>query len=355
MKGINEMTEQEFLEFEMIGSNFDDDWLCEHNRKFTEDCAECDESFKVQLDGEIIEPEPDKCDHGIDMFGPGYGKCSECDKVCYNTVTMSDASCHRKADGKNWKYASATNEWVPVSTSLAGTGYSTGTWSVGKSCKHFMDEFMLDDEHAIYPSAERNVPYNDKRKKEDYPDLGVYLYSGWVSDYHSKFTASPGLDVPWTNGTATREPEWPMAYIDWPDYGVPKDFDTVLKAIEWTWQHIDSGKVVETGCLGGHGRTGTFLACIMAYRGVKPGTACNEVWTRYCKEAIESKSQVELIVKVYEHYHGKKWKQSKTERDIVDILLKPPPKKGATDKYEKCIHGRLMTESCTGCDYQSAH
>ena len=87
-------------------------------------------------------------------------------------------------------------------------------------------------------------------------------------------------------------------------------------------------------------------------------TAIERVWDEYCKEAIESKSQVELIVKVYEHYHGKKWRKSKSERDGIKELTKPIVSKAAstspmTDK--KCIHGVAMDKPCTGCMYSSGN
>lgn len=353
---INDMTDEEFKAYELALDR--DDWRCDHDKPFTEDCEACDAEWPTKLDaqdvveGEIVEPE--QCDHGVELWTPGFGKCDECDKECNNTEKLTVSLCYRSVGGKRWKFNSVLNEWEPVVKVSSTPG---STWTASKKCQHFMQEFMLDDEHPIYASADRDAPYNEKREKADYPDLAVYLYSGWVSDYGNKFVASHGLEPPW-KPAPKYEPQWPMTYLDWPDWGVPKNIDDVYSAIEWTWDHIAQGKTVETGCLGGHGRTGTFLACLMAYRGTKPGTAMTEVWDKYCKEAIESKSQIELIVKVYEHYHGKKWKQSKVERDIVNELLKPAPKtttpaKTSTNTRAEtvCIHGRKLTESCTACDY----
>lgn len=363
MKDINEMTEQEWLEFEMAMDK--EDWKCEHNRLFSEDCKDCDEEWGYKtgevVTGTIVEDEtnPVKCDHGIDLNEPGYGKCSQCDSKCYNTISMSAAAIHRLANQKKWRYSNVTKAWVE----LPSQGDSNWQNVSSKSkCKHFMQEFKITDEHSIFASADRDAPYHEKRNEKDYPDVGMYLYSGWVSGL-SNFTSTTGLDVPWTNGK--KAAPWPMAYLEWHDYGVPESFDTTITVLEWTWQQILDGKRVETGCLGGHGRTGTFLALLLVKQGVKPGTACTQVWDEYCEEAIESKSQVELIVRVYEHYHGKKWKQSKIEREIINDLLKPPKKSKkstsipvvrAEDKdAPKCLHGRLMTEPCVACEYQGWH
>lgn len=350
--GVHGLTDTEWEEYELAAAKAD--YICDHGKLFTEDCEDCDNQWALKdvIEGEIVNDDPDVCDHGIDLMGPGYGKCAECDKECSNNNKMKSEFCYRKVDGKSWRYDAINLMWKPISyNSYVSSGTGTSKWQ-GKQCKHYMQEFKLDDVHSIYASAERDAPYNDKRHKSDYPDLSVYLYSGWVSDYQDKFTSSPELDVPW-QVSSKRTPEWPMTWLEWPDYSVPKNLDDVLACLEWTWEHIVQGERVETGCLGGHGRTGTFLACLLAMNGVTPGLAMGRVWNDYCEEAIESKSQMKLIVTVHEHYHGKKWRKSKTERESVDKLLAPKVvvKKVDTPDEKKCIHGRKISEPCTGCEY----
>lgn len=371
---IYDMTEDEFRSFESAIDK--DDWQCDHGRMFTEDCDACDTEWMVKEDAETVmegelvdEPAPTECDHHEPLV-PGFGKCAKCDQQAQNTAVMSPAMVYRLVKGKRWKFKD--NEWEPVYIYSETTYPVTTTPYKKKECKHFMQYFAIDGELGIYASAERDAPYNDKRSKDDYPDVGVYLYSGWVRDYEEKFVSSKGLDVPWKN-SPKYTPPWPMAYLEWPDYGVPKSMTDTIKALEWIWAAIKDGKHVETGCMGGHGRTGTLLAGLLVMQGVKPGSACQQVWDGYCEEAIESKSQVELIVKLYEHWHGKKWRKSKTERDIINELLEPPKKKATVvsvvkddkpkpamvdpskHKDARCIHGRKMDEPCTGCDYDGWH
>jgi len=198
----------------------------------------------------------------------------------------------------------------------------------------------------------------EKRKTEDYPDLGVYLYSGWV---RGQFCSTPGLDVPWATSSL-----WPMTWLDWPDYSVPYE-DELAMFVPWVLDRINEGKIVETGCLGGHGRTGTLLAMLLVQQGVKPGTAMKRVWDTYCIEAIESSKQVQAVINYYEAVHGKKWKQSKAERELVaeclDVFkpvtakkVDPSPSTGVTkvqgssSKDQRCIHYRLLSEHCHGCE-----
>lgn len=357
MTDITEMTDEEFKAFEAAIDK--GDWMCEHNRPYSADCTECDEEWMLADNGETaLEEDPSHCDHNIELMAPKYGACAECDAAASNTKKLSPSLCYRIVSGQRYKYDNRENLWVPVAKASAAT-YLTGTtytYTPKHKCKHFMDEVKLDAEHSIFASAERDAPYNDKRDKEDYPDIGVYLYSGWVSDYHSKFTSSPGLNVPWENSQKA-QPEWAMAYVDWPDYSVPTDFSTTLKVIDWTWERIEAGKVIETGCLGGHGRTGTFLACLLVAKGMTPLKAMDKVWTEYCEDAIESKSQIQLVVSVYEAKFGKQWRQSKIERDGIEGLLNPPkkasdPKGSGTTVSQRdvtCIHGRQLSEACYAC------
>jgi len=363
MVTVHSLTDDEWSAFEDVSK---ENWGCDHGRLFTEDCDACDLEWYAKDNETVIEYEPDKCDHGIDMLGPGYGKCAECDKVCYNTDKMGVAACWRMADGKKWRFNSIDNEWVEAAPGYSG--WQQGTYSSSKKCKHFMQAFELEDGLVIHASAERDAPYHDKREEQDYPDVGIYLYSGWV---RGAFSATSGLDVPW----ATKA-YWPMAWLDWPDYSVPS-FDDVVKLVPWVMERIQAGSRVETGCLGGHGRTGTLLALLLVQQGVKPGTAMNRVWDKYCIEAIESAKQVDLVIDYYEHLHGKKWRQSKAERALVKeciAVFEPKVKtqaksapvnlgkgtttKGVTqpstniEKAKVCTHYKPLDEPCVPCDYK---
>jgi protein-tyrosine phosphatase len=53
---------------------------------------------------------------------------------------------------------------------------------------------------------------------------------------------------------------------------------------------------VEVGCLGGHGRTGTALACLAVLSGHSPGDAVNWVRANYCSDAVETPEQEAFVV-----------------------------------------------------------
>jgi hypothetical protein len=85
--------------------------------------------------------------------------------------------------------------------------------------------------------------------------------------------------------------------LDWPDQGVP-----VIDPHFWTdlKNHLSSTKSkMLTFCMGGHGRTGTAVACLLVACGWKPVDAKNWIWRHYCKEAIETAQQESYIDEVY--------------------------------------------------------
>lgn len=345
-----------------VVSGDEDRWFCDHGISYKDECKKCDEEWANVADewggwegygmnkDDIIEGEVvvSVCDHNIDLGEPKFGVCEECDKEAKNTKTMAANSIWRVIDEKNYKYDAEKKEWV---RSVVTTTPSK-SWTPSKPlCKHYMQEFALENGLIVHASADRDAPANWKRNIADVPDLGVYLYSGWVRD---ELYATPGLEVPW--GIAA---SWPMAWLDWPDFSIPDDPDDALIAAQWILDNLAAGKRVETGCMGGHGRTGTMLALLLVLQGVKPGTAIERVRTTYCDEAIEGNKQIDLIVYAYESAHGKNWKKSKAERKRVEDarpVIKPsttpykPTGNTAEQNTTKCIHGKLMTEPCVACD-----
>lgn len=84
--------------------------------------------------------------------------------------------------------------------------------------------------------------------------------------------------------------------VDWPDMGAP-----ILAASFWKdlydYLKKTKGKML-IFCLGGHGRTGTALACMLVAARWKHRDAKNWIWKNYCKKAIESKTQEKYIAAV---------------------------------------------------------
>jgi protein-tyrosine phosphatase len=106
----------------------------------------------------------------------------------------------------------------------------------------------------------------DPYARENPPDFGLYLDERW-------------------------RPPWSYAFLDWPDFGVPDDPVLVLEALETLLDRARAGQRVEIGCYGGHGRTGTALACLAILCGQSQGEAVEWVRTAYCERAVETAEQ----------------------------------------------------------------
>jgi hypothetical protein len=91
------------------------------------------------------------------------------------------------------------------------------------------------------------------------------------------------------------DPPWPHAHVDWPDFGVPADPAALGRALVDLLDRARTGESVEIGCLGGHGRTGTALACLAAL--TSTATEDPVVWVRanYCEKAIETEEQEAFV------------------------------------------------------------
>jgi hypothetical protein len=111
-------------------------------------------------------------------------------------------------------------------------------------------------------------------------DADVYI--GF--DYGMRFTQR---SFPWKKGVEF--------LFEIPDMGVPGDAVEFEKMVKWTLDQLKLGKKVHCGCIGGHGRTGTFLAALCSAAG-EPD-AIRYVREHYCKKAVESARQTAFLVK----------------------------------------------------------
>jgi protein-tyrosine phosphatase len=62
-------------------------------------------------------------------------------------------------------------------------------------------------------------------------------------------------------------------------------------ALEDVLDRSRRGEHVEAGCLGGHGRTGTALACLAVLTGTPSSEAVAWVRAAYCEKAVETDEQ----------------------------------------------------------------
>lgn len=134
----------------------------------------------------------------------------------------------------------------------------TETWS---KCRHYNHPLEFPDGTMVYPSSHT---YRDEG--DEAPDFGLYLDHCW-------------------------EPVGLAGFIAWPDYDSPRFPIAAAHSIVDAYQKAQEGLWVEVGCIGGHGRTGTVLACMAVLAGVKPSNAVKWVKKNYCSHAVESTIQ----------------------------------------------------------------
>ena len=96
------------------------------------------------------------------------------------------------------------------------------------------------------------------------------------------------LDMRWL-------PTWPAEVVDWPDFGLPSDPGRAADQIVATFERARRGALVEVGCVGGLGRTGTVLACMAVLAGEPPSAAVDWVRREYNPAAVETSAQEQWV------------------------------------------------------------
>ena len=119
-----------------------------------------------------------------------------------------------------------------------------------------------------------------------FPDGTQVLASGWLERKPGGPAPDFGLylDPSWT-------PWWPAVQLEWPDFGVPSDRVVADREIRAAFERARNGERVEVACIGGHGRTGTVLACMAVLAGVPPAEAVEWVRSTYCRRAVQEPAQ----------------------------------------------------------------
>jgi protein-tyrosine phosphatase family protein len=112
----------------------------------------------------------------------------------------------------------------------------------------------------------RAVGLADRREDDPERAFGLYLDEHWA-------------------------PTWPAELVAWPDFGVPEDPEAAARQIAGAFARARREELVEVGCLGGSGRTGTVLACMAILAGVAPGEAVEWVRAEYRPQAVETPEQ----------------------------------------------------------------
>ena len=121
---------------------------------------------------------------------------------------------------------------------------------------------------VAFPDGSRVRASSLAERREDDPERAFGLY----------------LDEHWA-------PTWPAALVAWPDFGLPEEPEVAARQIVDAFDRAERGELVEVGCLGGSGRTGTVLACMAILAAIAPGEAVEWVREAYRPEAVETAEQ----------------------------------------------------------------
>lgn len=80
---------------------------------------------------------------------------------------------------------------------------------------------------------------------------------------------------------------WSSRWLRWPDWWLPLDHADARDALHELWRRSATERV-EVACSGGHGRTGTALACLAILDGVPAFDAVRYVRRHYHPRAVET-------------------------------------------------------------------
>jgi hypothetical protein len=138
---------------------------------------------------------------------------------------------------------------------------------VAETHRHLSRVVLPDGTQLTAASFDPVAPYARARD----PDYGLYLDPRW-------------------------QPPWDHGYVEWPDFGVPANTEGAVEALKTVLERARSGQNIEVGCLGGHGRTGTALACLAVLTGHPPRDAVAWARSNYCRKAVETPEQEAFIV-----------------------------------------------------------
>ena len=167
------------------------------------------------------------------------------------------------------------------------TYYGEGEYWGFSTCRHWRTPVEIHGVPGkLYASGHQSSPKGSALDWLPYPDMGVYLSTFWFEDLGG--IAAVGMEVALT-------PLWPFITVAWPDYGaVSQTYYKMLVGTVVT--ALSEGKTVEIACAGGHGRTGTLIAGVLAtVEHLDAKDTLTTLRARYCVSAVESHKQEVML------------------------------------------------------------
>lgn len=218
------------------------------------------------------------------MQGTAWGVTGNICKDCVSYVGNENFQSSLQPMTKPYTYPYGYDMW---DDDLAYGGYDTvyPVKSTLPMCKHHLDPFTfqgIDDVYTVYLTGHLHIR---EKAQGPGPDVGVYLDDAWLD---GRLATNDGVVLDVT-------PDIPTAlYVGWRDYGVIES-RVLNEAITWVQPYLHKKENIEIACLGGHGRTGTYLAALMMSEGWTLKGAVDEIRDKYCNRAVESPSQMDLL------------------------------------------------------------
>lgn len=149
-------------------------------------------------------------------------------------------------------------------------------WDFLSSCNHIHQKVTLSGGTTVTATAVKSIS-----KLTELPDFGLYADRSWVL-----------------------VPAWRNEFINWQDMHIPTHNKLAVEQIKDALSRAQAGEIVDVGCIGAHGRTGTILAIMnLIDSGGKIGAVDSVEYIRkvYCNKAIETSHQ-EWFVEWAESY-----------------------------------------------------
>lgn len=166
--------------------------------------------------------------------------------------------------------------------------YSTQPYQHYSSCTHAGDTALFEIDGRVFH------PVNSAGARVVQGAAACIDLAGIFTSYSTgpfvdtQDSTLPGIDA--LVAIANRSTAPPVLRLDWPDFGVPPS--TVGVAFWRTLVPLLPPGKIAVGCIGSHGRTGTFLSALrILYFQQSAPNAINWVRAHHCTKAVESVAQ----------------------------------------------------------------
>lgn len=185
-----------------------------------------------------------------------------------------------------------------------------------KRCYHDHPALSIvvpEDSQTYYPGE--YLIYGGNAAQPIHHDCDIYIgLDGSTSGYGKK---------PWVGDSTVIDTTF---YVT--DMQAPTDGPQYVQMIKWVCIQLQAGKKIHFGCIGGHGRTGTALAAVVAEMNGRKD-AIDYVRKNYCQKAVESTTQVNFLKKFWkvDGYPGAKEGIKHQHGGQAELGWTAPPKK----------------------------